>query len=156
MNDTKICIKCGKEHPISFYRKSEKWRQNVCIDCNREDGRKRYYKRHEHNKEISRNYAKTRNTEKRHWDRLGCKFNLKNSKDWYTNQLKEQNGGCAICSSKVVSNKSHRYFYADHNHETGQLRGLLCLRCNSMIGFAKDDVRRLKSAILYLEKYNLT
>ena len=38
----------------------------------------------------------------------------------------------------------------DHNHVTGEIRGLLCNACNKGIGFLNDDIRLLKNAIKYL------
>ncbi len=56
-----------------------------------------------------------------------------------------QNGLCAICN--VLS-----AICVDHCHKTGKVRGLLCHPCNTAIGFMKDDVSRLKSAMEYLQK----
>lgn len=58
--------------------------------------------------------------------------------------VQRQGGRCAIC--KKVPKK----LVVDHNHVTGELRGLLCLSCNFCIGNAHDDVSILQSAIDYL------
>jgi DNA-directed RNA polymerase subunit RPC12/RpoP len=42
----------------------------------------------------------------------------------------------------------------DHNHTTGVFRGWLCHDCNKAIGFFKDDVSLMKSAIKYLQDIN--
>lgn len=39
----------------------------------------------------------------------------------------------------------------DHCHATGNVRGLLCMACNSMLGYAKDNIQTLSSAIQYLK-----
>jgi len=43
----------------------------------------------------------------------------------------------------------------DHNHQTGEVRGLLCQKCNTGIGNMKDSIKILSQAILYLKKHNV-
>jgi len=40
----------------------------------------------------------------------------------------------------------------DHNHKTGFIRGLLCDRCNLLIGEAHENTMVLVNAIKYLKK----
>jgi hypothetical protein len=42
--------------------------------------------------------------------------------------------------------------HLDHDHATGASRGALCLHCNAMLGYARDDGDVLRSAIAYLAK----
>lgn len=58
-----------------------------------------------------------------------------------------QAGMCAICGGPP----DHRGLVIDHCHATGNVRGLLCNHCNSLLGMARDDVARLRSAIEYLQ-----
>lgn len=62
--------------------------------------------------------------------------------------LKNQNGGCAICFSPTGSNGKR--LSVDHNHETGEVRGLLCDDCNTGLGKFKDNPNLLAIAINYL------
>lgn len=41
----------------------------------------------------------------------------------------------------------------DHDHETGEVRGLLCSACNTSIGLLGDDLGRIEAAALYLESF---
>ncbi len=67
----------------------------------------------------------------------------------YNALLKSQNGVCAICRQpEMVEGKS---LAVDHDHMTGEIRGLLCNLCNRILGYAKDSVVTLSSAIDYLE-----
>lgn len=71
--------------------------------------------------------------------------------------INEHKNLCAICVRPETSpdgrTKKVKSLSIDHNHDTGQVRGLLCWRCNAMIGYAREDLFILKSAIKYLNKY---
>lgn len=71
------------------------------------------------------------------------------TKDQYDDLITLQLGVCAICS-QVCS----RALAIDHNHITGQLRGLLCNKCNRGIGYLNDDVETVRKALEYLTKYS--
>lgn len=64
----------------------------------------------------------------------------------YDQMLADQDSRCAACGCE----QGKRPFHVDHCHATGQIRGLLCMNCNSALGHAKDDVQRLRSLIDYL------
>jgi len=55
-------------------------------------------------------------------------------------------------NNTVTRNGKIKRFAIDHDHQTGKVRGLLCGFCNALIGYAKDDISILKSAIKYLTK----
>lgn len=63
--------------------------------------------------------------------------------------LKSQNYRCAICKSTDFGSKN---WCVDHDHYTGEIRGLLCNGCNTGLGHFKENVRVLSTAILYLRK----
>ena len=63
-------------------------------------------------------------------------------------QVKAQGNCCAICAKPFTKTP-----HLDHNHETNQWRGALCLHCNSGIGYFKDDPVLLSKAIAYLEEW---
>ena len=63
----------------------------------------------------------------------------------------KQDGKCAICG--VSERKLGKPLCLDHNHITGEVRGLLCNNCNSGIGFLDCDewgADMLRLAINYL------
>jgi hypothetical protein len=71
----------------------------------------------------------------------------------YNEMLVRQEGRCAICRETP----RHR-LCVDHDHETGQVRALLCKVCNLAIGYLKDDPDLFRRAADYLEtfgQYNL-
>ena len=65
--------------------------------------------------------------------------------------FKLQNGKCAICGIHQSSFK--KSLSLDHCHATNKVRGLLCQKCNFMLGLAKDSIEILKNALIYLAKH---
>ncbi|HUW09593.1 MAG TPA: endonuclease VII domain-containing protein [Anaerolineae bacterium] len=64
--------------------------------------------------------------------------------------LADQGGGCAICGALPGDDAKGR-LHVDHDHETGQVRGLLCGNCNHALGSFRDSIALMRSAIAYLE-----
>jgi hypothetical protein len=70
------------------------------------------------------------------------------TEDQYNNLLKHQKGHCALCP-RVVE-KSGKRLSVDHNHKTGEIRGLLCYRCNKFVIGRHTDPYLLELAAAYL------
>lgn len=68
----------------------------------------------------------------------------------FDKMLEEQGGKCAICFATEPGGRGS--FHVDHNHTTGEVRGILCASCNLMLGKTDDNTDKLKRAIEYLEK----
>ena len=64
--------------------------------------------------------------------------------------LKAQEGRCAICGIPE-SGVAQKRLYVDHCHKTGTIRGLLCIKCNFLLGHGNDDAGLLRRAANYLE-----
>lgn len=62
-----------------------------------------------------------------------------------------QGGRCAICGTHQSELK--KSLAVDHNHNTGEVRGLLCDNCNKGIGCLQDSTEVLDSASAYLRRY---
>lgn len=71
------------------------------------------------------------------------------TQDQYDSMLAEQGGVCAICRSDDPQHWSNR-FQVDHDHETNEVRGLLCAPCNGGLGLFRDDPKRLVAALGYV------
>lgn len=75
----------------------------------------------------------------------------------YTQMLISQNNVCASCEKPEIAKSSYsnniKGLAVDHCHKTGQVRGLLCNRCNVAIGLMYDDIKLLEKAIAYLKKF---
>jgi Recombination endonuclease VII len=69
----------------------------------------------------------------------------------YQALLDKQLRCCAICKMSVEQNG--RLLAVDHDHSTGQVRQILCDRCNRMLGQVQDDPNILIAAADYLVKH---
>lgn len=67
----------------------------------------------------------------------------------YQQMLNAQNRSCAVCGS---TNGPGRRLCVDHDHVTGEVRGLLCDRCNKILGLAHDERLVLLSLATYLNR----
>lgn len=62
-----------------------------------------------------------------------------------------QNSKCIICGKKF---KNTADIHVDHNHNTKEVRMLLCHKCNTGIGMFNEDTERMEQAIFYLKMFN--
>ena len=95
--------------------------------------------------EIDCNWAKEHREQKRRYaikHRYGITF------EEHEQLLKGQNGVCAICGDI----RGKRGLGVDHDHDTKQIRGLLCSKCNIGLGFFADNPEWLYKAANYCEK----
>ena len=64
-----------------------------------------------------------------------------------------QGGVCAICGLEDEKKRQDGTSFplsVDHDHETSQVRGLLCSRCNMALGLFRDSPEVLASALDYI------
>jgi len=126
-HDTKVCRSCGTEKPIDKYY----------VHCSDPIKGKVYQAQ-----------CKECHIEQQRYRKLGV-CNVK-----YDEMLLAQRGKCAICFSTLNSSR-YTKFCVDHNHTTGQVRGLLCVGCNTALGLMKESPERFLSAVEYLKKFQL-
>lgn len=120
----------------------------TCPACKSTKPFKEFYKDKSQPKGID-TYCKACSTTKRN----SKKHNLKKfgiSIEEYNQMFNEQEGKCAICDKH--QSEEYRALNVDHNHTTGQIRGLLCNNCNTGLGRFFDNVDSLQKAIHYLER----
>lgn len=59
----------------------------------------------------------------------------------YTNQF----GRCAICGKPEADDGRWKRLAVDHNHSTGKIRGLLCIKCNVRLGVLENSAWCVKA-----------
>lgn len=66
----------------------------------------------------------------------------------------KQSGKCAICETLLGERNANGNVPSeaqlDHDHSTGQLRGVLCRNCNMALGLFGDNPGRITTAAEYL------
>jgi hypothetical protein len=137
--------KWREENPGRYAANSKKWREEnqARVAANN----KKWY---EENRERVAAYNKKRREENPEREReLQLKRKYGIGLVEYQQMADAQNGKCAICRGE----NEHRSMPVDHDHHTGQVRGLLCDLCNQMIGLGRDNEFILESAIEYLRKH---
>ena len=135
---TKACCVCGEDKPLDqFYRKSDAL-----------DGRQRRCKPCSHKATSEWNKANPEK-QRRHLRRRDLKKKYGLTEERYELMLDEQGGGCAICGARSSGGTGNSPFPVDHNHVTGEVRGILCTGCNIKLA-ALDDPEWLAAALEYL------
>lgn len=124
----KKCTKC-KRVRRTYYKSNS----SICKTCVRKTSAK---------------WRKSNDTKRRiYW----LKHNYGITLEQYEAMVIEQNGVCKIC--KHVCERYGR-LSVDHNHSTGEVRGLLCNNCNTSLGGFKDKSDVLRKAADYLDEYS--
>jgi hypothetical protein len=126
----KVCPVCSTEKSVEEFKLNTSGVPGWCKPCTTEKMRGYQAARRSENKERLAD-----------WNRK-TRYNL--TPEEYTYMVIEQGGKCAIC--KDVSDG----LCVDHDHNTGEVRGLLCRKCNTGIGMLQDNLENLKNAVAYL------
>jgi len=152
----KICNRCHRELYLTDFYVSNKHKDGFlqpCKECESKRGKLR--RKNPKHKKYHRDYIKAwrKRTGKDYPDKregharnLMVKFKLTVAD--FDKMVVKQNNCCAICKRKFTWK-----ICVDHDHNTGEVRQLLCHFCNCGLGHFNDSVKILKRAIKYLEKY---
>lgn len=144
----KQCSRCKESKPrTEFYPDRREGRDLLshCKECNRE---KQRIFRLKHGPRV-RTKEKTIYADRRWNSHLKRKYRIDVNE--YKRLLSQQDGACAICKTDAPGGGTTR-FHVDHDHATGAVRGLLCTRCNQMIGYGLDNPDILESGAAYLRR----
>lgn len=127
----KACTKCGEIKPLTEYHKRAGRKSGYKSEC----------------KECANTRHKVWRKEYGLANHIKYKYGI--SLEDYNKMYELQGGACAICNNKQDHGRTELLF-VDHDHETSEVRGLLCHYCNAGLGYFKDDISNLSKAILYL------
>lgn len=134
--NTKICPKCKVEKPLlEFYKRRKRGFSWPCKQCENQSSKEHY--------ELTG--SRDRATYARQW-RLNRYFGI--TIEQYEDLLKKQDGKCFICQKPP----NGRHLAVDHDHHTGEIRGLLCTFCNRQVIGRLRDPDLLQRAVDYLRQ----
>jgi hypothetical protein len=140
----KTCIDCGETKPLIVFRsrggRMSHLYKSYCNTC--------LYKRHrdwagKNQHRVAEYRKKNPWTLARRCSRRGI------TPEQLVDRYERQEGCCAICKTQVALMDSA----VDHNHNTGEFRGVLCKQCNRALGMFKDNPAILRNAVEYLEAF---
>jgi len=157
----KRCKKCGEVKPLGEFYKAKGAADGYrtdCKVCNLADKKARYkadpetaisrvkawqHANRDRLNEYQREY-RAKNQSAMREGHLRRTFGITQSD--YDAILEMQRGGCAICGKRPGKISLH----VDHDHATGEVRGLLCVGCNNALGQFHDDRELLARACDYI------
>jgi Recombination endonuclease VII len=129
MAETRRCPACTEIKPLSDFprnRATQTGYATYCKPCHNRISRDNREKHHGSNRQYQ----------------LRRRYNIDSvSVEWL---ILQQSGLCAICKAGAAA-------HIDHDHNTQQLRGILCFNCNRALGKFSDDADLLRSALSYLK-----
>jgi hypothetical protein len=158
----RTCSKCGLEKDENQYiRRANGNLRRECKTCKTIMNKQWYIKNKDHYKTHNKEYYKAHQehlvqyrrdyVEKFRTEIFARTYNI--TPEEYHKIVADSNNICAICRKKCAGH-GYEELHIDHDHDTGLVRGMLCFTCNSGIGFLKDNMDLLASAIIYLTDIN--
>lgn len=143
----KECSKCGKLKELNAFhnrKNSSDGKRSACRKCINKDNLEHY---HQHRKGNTHRVVSYRYNIKQ---RYGL------TEDQFSALYYDQNGCCAICDvglENIFEGTEGEQPAIDHCHDTLEIRGMLCRKCNSGIGLLGDTLDGVLKAVEYLTKF---
>jgi Recombination endonuclease VII len=153
---TKRCPKCQTTKPLSdfYFSKSRGGGgyAGLCKICSQAATIASAWKRLERDPDYNaRWHREHRRLLPEHYRRRELKRRFGISLEEFDDILSQQGGVCALCQGPPRGR--WKRFVVDHDHQTGRIRALLCLWCNSALGFAQDSPELLRSMAEYVKQH---
>ncbi len=135
-NNVMVCNKCGEGKPLEDFPFNNGYRRKRCRGC-RVKAQREWRKK---------NPIKVKEAQRRHKLK---KYGITDVE--YQKIIKTQNNRCEVCGNEE---KERPKMPIDHNHATGKFRGVICSRCNRVLGAVDDEATLLRKLAEYLERHN--
>lgn len=149
LDGKKTCTECAIRLEFSYFRKVKGGSNGLAAKCRKCENAygsvkaKEYRNRHnELGIKPYYHYDKIRARKLR--DRYGL------TPSGWDDLFESQGRACAICKRENAPN-----WHTDHCHATNKVRGILCYRCNTMLGHARDNKDTLSEGIKYLDRHGV-
>ena len=140
----KSCSRCGSSKDDACFYKSRTLPmglRSACKACERGRERNLAKDRANNAKWFSENKTKRRNSTRTK------KYGVSPESIEFT--FNSQGRRCAICETEEPGGRFN-VWNVDHDHATKRFRGVVCYRCNQLLGYARDSIEILTEAISYL------
>ena len=136
--ETRDCSKCGLTKPIEefayrgYNKNGSRQYKHYCVSCDYNESKKVKKFKEQHP-----------------YDELNhkCKCCGK-TKQEILEELKRKSSGGSIMKNKTI-------WTYDHDHDTGEFRGIICFPCNTILGSARESIKNLLNAIKYMVRHRL-
>lgn len=139
--DDKVIAKCGVSHCVELrHLEAISPSQKKCTRCWQTQERTEFYTHGSYLHSVCKTCYPKEN----------AKYRYGVPDVYFEGLLEKQNGVCAICRQKCSLNAR---LSIDHDHGSGDVRGLLCKKCNLGLGYFGDDLHLLLQAAAYLREY---
>lgn len=146
----KVCTKCKKSKPITGFYKSVVSKDRLhsyCKVCHKKWNDARYKEDKDKILAGNKRWA-DQNPLKRRDIQLRYSYGI--TLEDYNDMFDIQKGVCKICGSEPRG-VGKRALAVDHCHETGKVRGLLCVSCNTLLGKIESNPSLLENIKFYLD-----
>jgi hypothetical protein len=131
---SRFCKRCGEEYNGKECKPCHSVRVKEWKDKNRDKARK----------QTDRWYARTKSGGVHLRSHIKSRYSI--SQEDYAKLMSSTDGACEICGA--VDKK----LALDHNHDDGDIRGVLCRACNCGLGLFGDSIANLQKAMEYLKQ----
>lgn len=140
---TKKCRRCNKIKSLDKFYKDKKSKSGLCTYCKL--CMKKYVQSGSgliSKKKGSKKYRNSKKGRESYYQRI---FNI--TLKQYDEMFERQKGVCEMCGR--INKYGHR-LCVDHNHETGEIRTLLCHHCNTLVGWIENNPGLCKKVMDYI------